>query len=201
MSDTRVNKLSRKRTLRLAHNRSSDDFTDDLPLPRSKVRKENQPPPPEPSLSPPPPDDKSLDNDPAVLVDQSAPLPDCPLCGKSFSGTTARAMTTRNSHLKACGLKRGLDTEKLLKIRQLEEKQAEERVALGLPAVVRSRSKDDVNVSERNTTVRSSNKSTSKNATRAALVSNVTLILLQSRKYLTLYLYKFFLAINGRRSA
>jgi hypothetical protein len=49
----------------------------------------------------------------------------------------------RAHHLKNCGTSRGLSTEQLLKIRLLEEKQAEERVALGLPALPQKREEAD----------------------------------------------------------
>ena len=59
-------------------------------------------------------------------------LPDCPLCGKQFSRAQQQQ---RTSHLKSCGASRGLSAGQLVRVRQLEERQAEERKALGLPAV------------------------------------------------------------------
>ena len=59
-------------------------------------------------------------------------LPDCPICGKKFSRSQPQQ---RTSHLKSCGASRGLSAGQLVKVRQLEERQAEERKALGLPAV------------------------------------------------------------------
>ena len=56
------------------------------------------------------------------------PIPPCPFCGKSF-----QSGITRSSHLKSCGNHLGVDTNQLLEIKKLEEKQAEEWKALNLP--------------------------------------------------------------------
>ena len=45
-------------------------------------------------------------------------------------------MTARANHLKSCASKNGLTTEKLLRLKRLEETRAEERLALGLPASI-----------------------------------------------------------------
>lgn len=54
----------------------------------------------------------------------------CPMCGKNFQ---ADQEAQRGNHLRQCGQHRGMTTEQLLQVRQLEEKQAKERAALGLP--------------------------------------------------------------------
>ena len=64
---------------------------------------------------------------------RSASVPfSCPFCGKSFASgqTLARA-----SHLKACGNQLGVDTNQLLQIKKLEDKQAQEWKDLNLPIV------------------------------------------------------------------
>ena len=68
----------------------------------------------------------------AASLDVVDGLPDCPICGKRFSRPQQQQ---RTSHLKSCGASRGLSAGQLVKVRQLEERQAEERKALGLPAV------------------------------------------------------------------
>ena len=149
----KVNKLSRKRTLRRGLNRSSDDFADEPPL-RAKRSKENFPPQPQPSAS----STRSTSETQAqcTIVEGQEGLPDCPICGKGFKGVSQRMKASRTSHLKSCGTKSGFDAEKLLQIRRLEEKQAEERIALGLPPIPPIAQREDETVaSKSNSTVRS----------------------------------------------
>ncbi|XP_066937260.1 LOW QUALITY PROTEIN: dentin sialophosphoprotein [Macrobrachium rosenbergii] len=54
----------------------------------------------------------------------------CPLCLKSF-----KSKSQRQSHIKTCGQSKGLSTEKVISAIRLQEKQAEERIQLGLPVV------------------------------------------------------------------
>ncbi|XP_023223961.1 structure-specific endonuclease subunit SLX4-like [Centruroides sculpturatus] len=61
-------------------------------------------------------------------------LLDCPLCGQDFQTFEARC-----SHLKSCGIKFNLSTAQLLSAVRLQEKYVNERLAAGLPNVVKSR--------------------------------------------------------------
>ncbi len=66
--------------------------------------------------------------DDEVTAAGALPMPPCPLCGKVFSsGASASA---RSGHLGQCGRARGISTEKLIRVRRLEEKQARERMEL-----------------------------------------------------------------------
>lgn len=96
-------------------NCSDEDF--------KSVVKENKPQnkePEEPVLS-----TNIVNTDVAQCVSQK-----CHFCGKLFKEGQE---LTRLSHLKSCGNNLGIGTEELLKIRQLEERQAEEWKALNLP--------------------------------------------------------------------
>ena len=63
----------------------------------------------------------------------------CPFCGKSFASSLARA-----SHLKACGNQLGVDTNQLLKIKKLEDKQAQEWKDLNLPSIVTTNNTESI---------------------------------------------------------
>ncbi len=72
---------------------------------------------------------KAVEPEPNGTAEGDAVRP-CPLCAKSFpAGHQAR----RGNHLRQCGRAKGMNTEQLLKIIRLEEKQARERKELGLP--------------------------------------------------------------------
>ncbi len=87
---------------------------------------------------------------------KTSSLPPCPFCSKVFQ---LGQELTRVSHLKTCGSTLGVSTSELLKIKELEDRQAEEWKAMRLP-------KASVNLSSTST---SKNKSkTSKNSTLAA---------------------------------
>ena len=115
-------------------NESAEDFVEVEPKrkPRSKQKgadsaaaKNKKQQPKEGTAAAAPPIEAS-----AVSIDEG--LQPCPLCGKQFSRTQQQQ---RTSHLKSCGASKGLTAGQLVKVRQLEERQAEERKALGLPAV------------------------------------------------------------------
>lgn len=102
-------------------NESTDDFVE-MPPPPLKQKETSGSDNLSPAPSPPPT---------ATTIEPN--LPDCPFCGKAFRESQS---AQRISHLKTCASKNGLTSaDQLVKIRRLEEKQAEERVALGLPAV------------------------------------------------------------------
>ena len=63
---------------------------------------------------------------------KTAVLPSCPFCEKTFASGQNLA---RASHLKSCGNQLGLDTNQLLQIKKLEDKQAQEWKELNLPKV------------------------------------------------------------------
>ena len=73
----------------------------------------------------------------------SAPtLPSCPFCEKTFaSGQTL----SRASHLKSCGNQLGLDTNQLLQIKKLEDKQAQEWKDLNLPKITTGNTTTTIN--------------------------------------------------------
>ena len=60
-------------------------------------------------------------------------LPPCPFCGKTFNKDS-----TRISHLKSCGTQLGVNTNQLIEIKKLEQRQAEEWKALNLPKTVQT---------------------------------------------------------------
>ncbi|XP_013789391.1 uncharacterized protein LOC106473250 [Limulus polyphemus] len=63
------------------------------------------------------------------------PVFDCPLCFKCFASDN-----TYQSHLKSCGVKNGLTCNRVVDALRLQQKYAEERRKLGLPArVLRSK--------------------------------------------------------------
>ena len=74
-------------------------------------------------------------------------LPPCPFCGKKFNNAQE---LSRLSHLKACATQLGVDTNQLLEIRKLEDRQAEEWKSLNLPKL---------NNASKNSTARSNNSS------------------------------------------
>ena len=76
-----------------------------------------------------------------------APLQPCPFCSKKFS---CGQELTRASHLKSCASQLGVETNQLLEIRKLEDRQAEEWKALNLPKI---------NNVSKNSTTKSSNTS------------------------------------------
>jgi hypothetical protein len=112
-------------------NESADDFVDAVPAKQtSKKSKPTQ------SSQVPKRKETKVEEESVVAVEvQSdvAGLPDCPICGKVFPNP--KHQTQRVSHLKSCGASKGLTAEQLVKVRQLEERQAEERKAIGLPMV------------------------------------------------------------------
>jgi len=153
MSGTqKVNKLSRKSKKKSAQSqaKSLNDSLADFSEPKSQRGEKkseifnsgsaadtpNSAPklPEKPNSAPKPPED--LDAAPEIPEQpDSAPvlsLADCPMCGKQFK---PGLVVQRNSHLKSCGNKNGMRTEKLVELRRLEEKQAEERAALGFHSI------------------------------------------------------------------
>ncbi len=75
-------------------------------------------------------EDKSLTPLDCSEVPQVNAFPPCPFCGKLFNKAQE---LTRISHLKSCGNQLGVNTNQLLEIKRLEERQAEEWKALNLP--------------------------------------------------------------------
>jgi len=93
------------------------------------------------------PKNKIVESNNSTVFETSAPLQPCPFCSKKFNNVQE---LTRLSHLKACATQLGIDTNQLLEIRKLEDRQAEEWKALNLPKIS--------NVSK-NSTTRSNNAS------------------------------------------
>ena len=85
-----------------------------------------------------------IQND-TTAVETLITLPPCPFCQKKFSSNQE---LTRITHLKACATPLGVDTNQLLEIKKLEERQADEWKALNLPKVTNT---------SKNVTTKSSN--------------------------------------------
>lgn len=109
-------KLSRKRVRLPELNASAEEFLEIGQPNKKRVSAEHE---------------VKVDEEKSLMVGQG--LPDCPMCGKVFKAQSQNG--ARSAHVKSCGIKLGLDAEKLLQLRRLEEKQAQERRALGLPVV------------------------------------------------------------------
>lgn len=121
------NKLARSKRVIKPLNKSSDDFQDDVKVKKCSVESKNE-------------EAKSQESEEKENGETESNLPPCPLCGKTFR---PGQFTTRGSHMKLCGSSRGMTTEQLIQIRQLEEKQAEERRALGLPEINNGGNKEE----------------------------------------------------------
>ncbi|TRY63694.1 hypothetical protein TCAL_00397 [Tigriopus californicus] len=119
---TKGGKLSRKRVRVPELNASAEEFLETNPPTQKRVSVEKGE-----NL------DVGVPLDEKVSVSGRTGLPDCPLCGKAFKSQKQHG--PRSAHIKSCGIKLGLDAEKLLQLRRLEERQAQERQALGLPVV------------------------------------------------------------------
>ena len=121
-----MSKLSRKRTRGGTLQSSKfDDSADDF----ESLTAQPPPPPPAKATRTNELKEKTPNDD---VCDENA-LPPCPLCAKTFKPGQA---AQRGNHLRGCGSKRGMTTEELLQVLRMEERQARERVAMGLPAVV-----------------------------------------------------------------
>ena len=83
---------------------------------------------------------KKDEEDDDDFMTPSEVIPPCPLCQKDNFRTCA----SRKSHLKSCGTKNGVESEKLIALRRLEEKQAQERKdILGSQLVSTSKNKEN----------------------------------------------------------
>lgn len=118
---TKLSSKSRRKTQKL--NNSDEDF--------QSVIEEKKPPDPKSDESS---TKTSTKTEPDDVLSVNI-LPPCPFCGKSFN---AGQELTRASHLKSCGNQLGLDTNQLLKIKHLEDRQADEWRALNLPKIANS---------------------------------------------------------------
>lgn len=63
----------------------------------------------------------------------------CPICFKKNSFDNVSNFVT---HLKSCAFRNNITTEQLIKAIKLQEKQAIERIALGLPTVAKEKQKN-----------------------------------------------------------
>ncbi|XP_068215658.1 serine-rich adhesin for platelets-like isoform X2 [Palaemon carinicauda] len=67
---------------------------------------------------------------PAVQKKETLQILPCPMCLKAF-----KSRSQRHSHIKSCGQKKGLSGEEVISAVRLQEKQAAERIELGLPVI------------------------------------------------------------------
>ena len=125
MRDSRQGLQAKTTTPSQILNNSDEDFvpvTGDKPYSISKIN-ETAPPKDICTAS----ELKSASSSSATMT-----LPSCPFCQKTF---VSGQKLSRASHLKSCGNQLGLDTNQLLQIRKLEDKQAQEWKDLNLPKI------------------------------------------------------------------